>query len=524
MAKGILSGAVAFAALGVCFSSCEKAVTGTAQPNIIFIMSDDAGYSDIGCFGSEIKTPNLDRLGYGGVRFTSFYSGSKCEPSRSSLFTGHYEGGARSLNFVRLLKEHGYHTIHSGKEHFMDWVPKEMYASEVNDQSLTFWGMNEFFEPPSGKWARPFILNGQEVGVDQIYHEKKPFFKTDAITDNALRWMEEPINRGQPFFLFLGYGAPHYPLQARPEDIEKYRGEYLKGWDSIRSERYKRMKELGLIPDWTALSPPSSNINRFRGSSKGEFEEKRALIPLYRPWEELTEAEKDEMDLEMAVFAAMVDRMDQNIGRILDKLEEAGISDNTIIMYVSDNGSCPYDSNRDFDYPPGDPAGFRTLSAAWANAGNTPFRFFKQYGHEGGARTHCLVSWPERIQPGILSHDPLHMVDFFPTILEVAGIEYPSEMEGMQPQPLHGHSIVPMLEGKTRETPPYFISGWTERFRMYREGNWKIVKKNGEGWELYNVNDDPTEILDLSEAQPQLVEQMQNRYEAVRDGFKAEQE
>lgn len=518
MDKNLLTKWLTAATLGAGMVSCGMPGNDAASPNIIFIMSDDAGYSDIGCFGSEIKTPNLDRLGYGGIRFTSFYSGSKCEPSRSSLFTGHYQGGPQSENFVRLLRDHGYYTIHAGKEHFLDWVPKSAYASEVNDQSLTFWAMNEFFEPPSGKFARPFILNGQEVGVEQIYHERKPFFKTDAITDNALRWLDEPISRKQPFFLYLGYGAPHYPLQARPEDIEKYRGQYRKGWDSIRTERFARMKDMGLFPSWTPLSQPSSNISQFRGHPEGD-EEIRAKIPIYRPWLELTEAEKDDMDLEMAVYAAMVDRMDYNIGRILKKLEEEGITDNTLIIYVSDNGACPYDSNRDFNFPPGHPEGFRTLSAAWANACNTPFRFFKQYGHEGGARTHCLVSWPSRVQPGTISHSPLHMVDFFPTILEAAGVTYPEEINGKPSTPLHGYSILPILDKGTREEPPFLVSGWTERFRMYREGNWKIVKKNGESWELYNLNDDPTEMQDLSGDQAERVEEMQNRYLKVKNAW-----
>jgi arylsulfatase A-like enzyme len=515
MSKTFLKGAITMAVIGSGFLGCQKETGEKGRPNIIFIMADDAGYSDIGCFGSEIKTPNLDRLGYGGIRFTSFYSGSKCEPSRSSLFTGHYKGGAHSLNFVQLLRNSGYYTIHSGKEHFLDWVPEKMYASEVNDQSLTFWAMNEFFEPPSGEFARPFILNGEEVNVDRIYHEKKPFFKTDALTDNALRWMDEPIRRKQPFFLFLGYGAPHYPLQARPEDIAKYRGLYLQGWDSIRMERYQRMVTLGIIPEWTKLSPPSSNVNRFRGNPGG-FENKRANIPLYRPWDTLTGAEKDELDLEMAVYAAMIDRMDQNVGRILKKLEDEGISDNTLIIYVSDNGACPYDSNRDFEYPPGHPEGFRTLSAAWANASNTPFRFFKQYGHEGGARTHCLVNWPARIEPGSLYHSPVQMVDFFPTILDAAGVEYPESLNEVQSQPLHGASFLPVLEGGTGHEPSYIISGWTERFRMYREGKWKMVKKNGDAWELYNLNDDPTELQDLSQENTYLLTGMQNRYDSIR--------
>jgi arylsulfatase A-like enzyme len=323
---------------------------------------------------------------------------SKCEPSRSSLFTGLYEGGKNAVNFAQILKNAGYYVIHSGKEHWMKWAPEHVFAKNIFDQSLTFEAMNEFFEPLGGKFARPFILNGDTVNVDKIHHEKKPFFKTDALTDNALRWMEEPVKKGQPFFLFMGYGAAHYPLQARPEDIAKYRETYLKGWDKIREERMERLIKSGLIPENTQLSPPSANINKFRGHPAGD-EEIREKIPLYRTWESLDEKEKDELDLEMAVYAAMIDRMDQNIGRILTFLDENKIADNTIVIFLSDNGSCPYDSNRDFDFPPGVAESFRTLSAAWANAGNTPFRYFKQYGHEGGTHTHFILRWPEKVNP-----------------------------------------------------------------------------------------------------------------------------
>ncbi len=517
----LLSKSIALLALGAGIVSCGQQKEEARRPNIILIMSDDAGYSDLGCFGSEIQTPNIDKLGYNGIRFSSFYSGAKCEPSRSSLFTGLYQGGERAVNFVQILRDQGYYTIHSGKEHFMDWVPESAYAANVNDQSLTFWATTEYFEPPSGEFVRPFILNGKEVDVAQIYHEKTPFHKEDAATDNALKWLDEPISRGQPFFLFLGYHAPHYPLQARPEDIDKYRGTYLKGWDVIREERFLRLKEMGLITEETELSPPSSNVNRFRGHPPGD-EERRAKIPVYRPWDELSEAEKEDLDLEMAVYAAMIDNMDQNIGRVLHKIEDAGLSDNTIVIFLTDNGACPYDSNREFDYPPGHPDGFRTQTAAWSNAANTPFRFFKQYGHEGGARVHALIWWPSKIQAGSISHQPAHIVDLFPTILDATGLEYPENINGIEPQKLQGSSLLPVLLGKQREDPPFIISGWTERFRMYREGDWKIVRKNDEQWELYNLKDDPTEIIDLSAEKGYKVTEMEDNYNAAQKIFKAE--
>jgi arylsulfatase A-like enzyme len=490
---------------------------------VIVILGDDIGYSDIGPYGSEIKTPNLDRLASEGIRFSNFYNMSKCEPSRSSLFTGLYEGGKNSFNFASFLKLNGYKIFHVGKEHWMKWAPDQVLAKNVFDGSLTFRAMNEFFEPPSKQFVNPFILNGDSVGVDEIYHEKHPFFKTDALTDNALKWIEEPVKNKEPFFLFLGYGAAHYPLQARPEDIAKYRGTYKVGWDEIREERIIRLKTKGLIAENTRLSPPSSNINKFRGHPKGD-DSIRAKIPLYRPWEDLTETEKDELDLEMSVFAAMVDRMDQNIGRVLNFLDEKGIAQNTIVIYLSDNGSCPYDSNRDFDYPPGVAEGFRTLCAAWANAGNTPFRYFKQYGHEGGAHTHFILRWPEKVKARQITHQPAHIVDIAPTLMEATRTKFPHKIGNIEPQPFQGNSLLPVLEGRIRKEPEFFISGWTDRFRMYRQKEWKIVKLNNEKWELYNLNDDPTEIDNLAAEFPEKVEELIEAYQTKHAELKAEAE
>jgi arylsulfatase len=310
----------------------------------------------------------------------------------------------------------------------------------------------------------------------------------------------------------MGYGAAHYPLQARPEDIAKYRGTYVKGWDKIREERMERLIKLGLFQKNTQLSPPCANINKFRGHP-AEDEEIRAKIPLYRSWESLDEKEKDELDLEMSVYAAMVDRMDHNIGRILNFLNENKIADNSIVIFLSDNGSCPYDSNRDFNFPPGVAEGFRTLSAAWANAGNTPFRYFKQYGHEGGAHTHFILRWPDKVIPGQITHQTGHIVDVAPTLLEAAHIDYPEQLNDIKPQPLQGSSLIPILEGKERPEPEFFISGWTDKFRMFRQKEWKIVKLNDETWELYNLKTDPTEINNLADLMPEKVKELENMYQ-----------
>lgn len=492
------------------------------QPNVIVILGDDAGYSDIGPYGSEIKTPNLDRLADEGIRFSNFYNMSKCEPSRSTLFTGQYEGGRNSVNFASFLKREGYNIYHIGKEHWMKWAPEHVYAKNVFHKSLTFKAMSEFFEPPNKQWANPFILQGDTVGIDKIYHEKKPFFKTDALTDNALKWMDESVQEDNPFFLFLGYGAPHYPLQARPEDIAKYRGTYKKGWDKIREERLKKLKEQGLIAKDVKLSPPSANINKYRGRSHKLDDAKQTLIPLYRPWEELSETEMDELDLEMSVFAAMTDCMDQNIGRVLDYLDEKDIADNTIVIFLSDNGSCPYDSNREFDIPPGPAEGFRTLGAGWANAGNTPFKYFKQYGHEGGAHTHFIMRWPQKVKAGQITHQTGHIVDIAPTVMEATRTKFPKKLEFIECQPFQGNSLMPILLGGERPEPEFYISGWTDRFRMFRQHDWKIVKVNNGDWELYNLMEDPTEIQNLALEKPEKVQELVSNYKATHKLLKAE--
>ncbi len=484
------------------------------KPNIILIVGDDMGFSDIGCYGAEIDTPNLDRLGKNGVRFTQFYNMAKCNPTRSSLLTGRYYGNDQAISFVQLLSDAGYNTIMSGKEHFDNWVPKHCYAENTFDNSFTFWATTEYFIPPSGKFSRPFYLNGEQLEPGEIKTKQKPFYKTDVITDYALDWLDEVIDQEDPFFLYLPYHVAHYPLQAREADIQKYRGKYRKGWDKVRQERFERMKEIGVIDPDCRLSPPSDNTNKFRGHPKGD-EERRAKIPKYRPWESLTEEEKDEFDLEMAVFAAMIDRMDQNIGRVLKKVEEAQKMENTLILFFSDNGSCPFDSNKDFSIPPGGPASYRCLNTCWANVGNTPFRYYKQNGHEGGCNTHCIAHWPDTIKSGFITDQPGHVVDIFPTVLDLIGVDYPEEYHGKSTIPLHGHSLLPIFQGKTRKEPEFFISGFTEKFRMYREKKWKIVKQNAGEWELYNMEKDPTELRNLASDMSDKVQELEENYNTI---------
>ena len=474
------------------------------RPNVVLIMADDIGYSDIGCYGSEIKTPNLDRLANKGVRFKQFYNMAKCNPSRSSLFTGLFKGDHRSQSMGQLMKQAGYTTIMCGKQHFDSWVPERCQAANSFDYSFWYHLSNEYFVPPSGSFKHNFNLGKKKLEVNEIEASQRPLYKTDFVTDYALKFLNEATTKDDPFFLYLPYHSAHFPLQARPEDIAKYRHKYLKGWDKIRKNRYKKLVKLGLIDKDCMLSPTEGNINRFRGAPRGDSEI-RKKIPLYRPWDSLTDKEKDELDLEMAVFAAMIDRLDQNIGRVLKRLEELGELENTVVFFLSDNGSCPYDSNKDFSIPPGGADSWRTLCAAWANLGNTPFRYYKQFGHEGGSNTPFIAYWPDKIPKNKIVDGPGHIVDLLPTLLDIGEGEYPEVTEyGEQTPKLDGQSLMPFISGEQSMGDRLLTSG-IKNFRMYRRGNWKLVQKNNETWELYNLKDDPSELNDLANQKPEIV-------------------
>ncbi len=483
--KYLLTGLLAI--LFAC-SCVDKSIT--KRPNIVLIMADDIGISDIGCYGSEIETPNIDKLANEGLRFTTFYNMAKCNPTRSSLLTGLYKGGNGAVHLAHLTKKADYYNIMSGKEHFDNWVPDYCKAENVFDHSFYFWATTEYFLPTKGEFERPFYLEGRELNAKEIDHEKTPMYKTDFITDYALKWLDKAFKKDNPFFLYLPYHAAHYPLQARPKDIAKYRGRYLKGWDKLRKERFERMQKLEVLPPNTKLSPPQNNFNKFRGP----------LIPSYTdyyPWDSLSEKQKDSLDLEMAVFAAIIDRMDQNIGRVLSKLNANGKLENTLIMFLVDNGSCPFYANKIKNVQPGPANSYWSLRTSWANLGNTPYRQYKQCGHEGGSHTPFIAYWPGIVKANTITHQPGHIVDMAPTFLDILDISYPDSINGFSTLPLHGSSLLPVFKGEKRQKPEIFISG-LDKFRMFRKGDYKIVRLNGGEWEMYNIKEDPTELANLA--------------------------
>lgn len=489
--------------------SCSKSIPD--KPNIILIMADDIGFSDIGCYGSEINTPNIDYLANEGLRFKTFYNMGKCNPTRSTLLTGLYNGGNGAVHIATLTKEAGYFNIMSGKEHFDNWVPDYCRAENVFDHSFSFWATTEYFLPPSGSFERSFYLEGKEMNADEIEYHRSPMYKTDFITDYALKWLDEAFAKEDPFFLYLPYHAAHYPLQARPEDIAKYRGKYLKGWDLLRQQRFEKMKELGVLPENTRLSPPEGNLNKLR----------LPLIPDYidyYPWDSLTEEKKDSLDLEMSVFAAIIDRMDQNIGRILKKLRDNGKLENSLIVFLADNGSCPFYATKIDDVQPGPANSYWSLRSTWANLGNTPYRQYKQCGHEGGCHTPFIAYWHGVIEPNSITNQPGHIVDIAPTFLDILNLQYPDSINGYPSLKHQGSSLLPVFAGKQRKEPDYFISG-LDKFRMFRKGDYKIVRLNGGTWELYNIKNDPTELNNLSSSLPEKVEELSGYYENIESGL-----
>ncbi|MEY4089671.1 MAG: Arylsulfatase [Verrucomicrobiota bacterium] len=462
------------------------AATSAPRPNFVVIMCDDMGFSDLGCYGSEIRTPNLDRLAAGGVRFTQFYNTAKCETSRRSLMTGLWhpiykpEPGRNFVTIAEVMRTAGYTTLMTGKWH-IDGEPLtrgfERYFGHLSGATDFFHGDNTF------------KLDDQPFTVP-----KTGFYATDANTDYALRFLDEAAKSpGKPFFLYIAYNAPHYPLQAPRADIERYRGKYRIGWDELRRRRYQRQLELGVISrDWP-LSPRPADV---------------------RPWDALTEAQKEDQDLKMATFAAMVDRLDQNIGRLVAHLERLGVGKDTVIMFFSDNGGCPFDRNKLNEIPPWEGGGHWTYDAAWAGASNTPFRWYKQNNHEGGIASPMIVHWPAGIaRGGKFITTPAHLVDVLPTCMELGGAKRPTEVEGRPIPPLSGRSLAPVLAGGTLPERTLF---WTfGQNRGVRTGPWKLVSAVGRPWELYNLDSDRTELKDLARAEPTRLASLTAEWERI---------
>jgi arylsulfatase A-like enzyme len=500
------------------------------KPNILVIVADDMGYSDAGCYGGEIETPNLDRLAGNGLRFSQCYSTGRCWPSRTSLLTGYYPQQVRmdppqgplpawTRVVPHYLKPLGYRCYHSGKWHLMG-APK-VIADGGFDRSYVLHDHDRFFNPKNHE------LDDRKL--DPV-PEGSGFYVTTAIADYAAGFLREHAtgHPDEPFYCYLAFTSPHFPLHGLQEDIGQYRDRYLAGWDTVRRRRWERLRamdvvncdlpplEADVIPDWNL---PKEELAR----SIGPGETDRAV-----PWTDLTEEQRRFQATKMAIHAAMVDRMDREIGRVLDQVKSMGVFDNTLILFVSDNGASAEQIIRgdlnDPAAPPGSAKSYLCLGPGWSSAANTPFRLHKSWVHEGGVSSPLIAHWPAGIAArGELRHNPCHFVDILPTILELATGETPSgppHKPGAPPLP--GRSLTTAF-AKDGTVNHEFIYFHHLDNRAIRVGDWKLVAKGKDGpWELYDLKTDRCEQKDLAEQYPEKVRELSSLWHTCEDRFRSQ--
>ncbi len=547
-----------FSTLSLFFINCKNdsasenqtALETPQKPNIVVIMADDLGFSDLGCYGGEVDTPALNGLAENGLRFNAFYNTSRCCPSRAALLTGQYPHQAgigqmtmdrnlpgyrgrldeQTVTLAEVLKTAGYQTGMVGKWHVsptenlggneqLEWLNHQTEKETFSDLDTyptargfdkyygNIWGVVDYFDPFA-------LVNGTEP----VKEVPKDFYYTDAIGDSAVAYVDHFVREEKPFFLYVAHCAPHWPLMAPEEEIKKYEQVYDEGWQKIREERYKKLIEKGIFKgDTTKLS---------------EF-----MFPDLK-W---AENENENWDSRaMAVHAAMIDRMDQNIGKLIDKLEATGQLDNTVIMFMSDNGASserpsqygigfdrPSETRdgREIHYPvkkseehlPGPETVMSGIGPVWANVANTPFRYWKARVYEGGITSPFIVHWPAGIkEQGIVKSQAAHIIDIMPTLLELSGATYPEEFNGNTIDPYMGESMVSAFTN-TEEAPINETLFW-EHFgaAALRQGDWKLVKLDGNAdWELYNLKEDRTEMNNLAAKYPERLKAMQEEWNTM---------
>ncbi|HEU4635496.1 MAG TPA: arylsulfatase [Edaphobacter sp.] len=475
-----------------------------SRPNIIVIMADDMGFSDLGCYGGEVHTPNIDSLAESGLRFTQFYNCARCCPSRASLLTGldnhqagvgdmindlgtsNYQGylGKNAVTIAEALKGSGYRSLMVGKWH----VGEEKGHWPVDR------GFERYFGLISGACNYFRLDPGRKMALENQPYTPPAngFYMTDAFTDHAIALVDEYGKQPNPYFLYLAYTAPHWPLHAPPEDIERNKGHYREGWDQLRLARHQRQIKMGLLDE------------------RWQLTDRDPTVPA---WENVSD--KADLERRMEVYAAQIERMDQGIGRVIQKVKDLGQEENTLILFLADNGACHEVVERG---KPGTEMGtadsFSSYGRGWANASNTPFRLYKHWVHEGGISAPLIAKWPRQIKrKNVFVRQPAHITDIMPTVLELAGVSYPRIYEGHDVIPLAGESLVPVLQGKSWKG--HGAMYWEhEGNRAVREGKWKLVSRAPERWELYDMESDRTENHDLSGTYPEVVQRMTGMYEA----------
>lgn len=497
-----------------------------ARPNIIMMMADDMGFSDLGCYGSEIRTPNIDALAKRGVRFTQFYNTARCCPTRASLLTGLYPhqtgvghmvdnpkpmpGYTGDLNrecvtIAEVLKAAGYQTMMSGKWH----------VTPLSSESKHNWPLQRGFDKYYGiihgasNFFTPFTLVRDNEPIEK---DNADYYLTDALSENAARYIDEAARRSEPFFLYLAYTSPHWPLHAPEEDIERYKGKYREGWDALRSARHRRMIETGIVDRRWEKTPRDELVPAWEDAKDKEWQERR-----------------------MEVYAAQIDRMDQGVGRVLEALQRSGREDNTLVLFLADNGGCAEELGTQANAPhypkqtgdgrpvqignvpglmPGPETTFQSYGVGWANASNTPFRRYKHWVHEGGISSPLIARWPNEIKKqGAISREPGHLIDLMATCADVAGASYPRSWKGQAITPLEGRSLRPAFDLKPvgRKTPLFWEH---EGNRALRQDQWKLVSRFPGDWELYDLEADRTELHNLAAKHPDRVARMAAEYDA----------
>ena len=454
------------------------------HPNIVVILTDDLGFSDVGCYGSEIKTPNLDRLAANGLRFTQFYNTGKCHSSRVSLMSGRWDrqAGSTSLSgavtIPEVLGAAGYFTAMTGK-----WDLQKQPTDFGFQRALSHLRGTNYLKGDSS-----FRLNGEMWAVPA-----QGFYTTVANVEFGLRFIAEAREAGKPWFLYLAFNAPHAPLQPMEADYKKYLGKYDAGWDVMRAARVAKQKQLGLFGQEVEVSQRPDHIPAWD-----------SLTPEKRSWEARR----------MAAYAGLIDRIDQELGRLMADLKRAQEFDNTFILFLSDNGACPYDRrSKGPELEPYDPQSSWKDSTGWAWARNTPFRYYKQNQFEGGIATPAIVHWPAglKTQPGSLVHTPAHLVDVLPTVAEICGAAIPPHWPGRELSPLAGVSLAPIFAGQElKSRPPIHLLFSSDR--GLRDGDWKLVSFQSDPWELYNLAQDRAEIQNVAAQHPEIVVRMTKQW------------
>ncbi|MBN2326821.1 MAG: arylsulfatase [Candidatus Omnitrophica bacterium] len=507
-----------------------KAAT-SMKPNILLIMADDMGYSDAECYGGDIRTPHLSSLANHGLRFTQHYSTGRCWPSRACILTGYYAQQIRRDDMPgikmgkrprwapllpQILKSYGYMSYHSGKWH-IDGSPEEGGF----DRS---WGRHK----QGCDWDRYFDSKSwKEDEFSAPIESGKPYYSTVAIADHAIQCLRlhERDHKEKPFFQYMAFYSPHFPLHAMKQDIETYRDAYHEGWDAIRKRRWKRLKEMGIVQ--ASLSERESEIVPDWNLKPDQLQERigEGEVAYAVAWNSLTQEQKDFQASKMAIHAAMITRMDSEIGRVIQQLKDMGVYDNTLIMFMSDNGASAEQIIRGDGHDPEAPSGsaksYLCLGPGWSTVANTPFRFHKHWTHEGGISSPLIVHWPKGISAqGELRHDPTHFIDFVPTVLDLVGRK---KHQGSQQNPGPERPGLSLLDAFNKNSVVTHESLWWyhKGNRAIRMGDWKLTGRKGKAgeWELYNLKLDRSETNDLAAKRPEKVKALAKRWASMAQKF-----